>query len=89
MDPCLTAEISAPVWSPSSITVDHGATATAAFLVPSDTVDTATGLSGYCGTRNYVITDNSDASILWASVDTTTVSGSVTLTIDPASTLLL
>ena len=88
-NPCLTASIGTAVFDPTSITVVHGSTATAAYTVPNDSVDTSTGLTGgtYCGTRSYAIVNNADDSSVaaYATVDTSTTSGSVTLTIDSSN----
>jgi hypothetical protein len=81
VNPCLTAAISAASFSPASIQVTHGSVGTAAYTVAADAVDTATGVTGYCGTRSYTV-DDAGSSIAWATVDTTTTTGSVTLTVN-------
>ena len=85
VNPCLDATIEAGSFTPTSLTVDYGTSASAAYPVPNDTVDTATGLAAgtYCGPRVYTVVDDSDESALaWASVDATTTPGSVTVTVD-------
>ena len=62
----------AAVWDPTEIDVQHGAQATAFFIVGRDSVDDSTGIFGYCGARIYTLTDINDAVVDWASFNTTT-----------------
>ena len=84
---CKTTTIGDITFSPSSITVTDGSTATAEFTVPVDGVDTANGLTNLCGTKVYAIKQNSDNAAVstWAAItDSAVTTGSKTLTIDPS-----
>ena len=85
-NPCKTTSLGSITFSPSSISVTDGSTATSEFTVPTDAVDTSTGITGLCGTKNYEIKDSSDNVITtWAAItDSSVTSGSKTLTIDPS-----
>jgi hypothetical protein len=86
-NPCKTTSVGSITFSPSSITVTDGSTATSEFSVPTDGVDTSAGLTGLCGTKSYAITDSSAAAVSgWAVItDSTVTSGDKTLTIDPSA----
>ena len=85
-NPCTSTTISDPTFSPASITVADGSTATAEFTVPGDGVDTSNSLTDLCGVKNYAITDSNGASVsTWAAItDSSVTTGSKTLTIDPS-----
>ena len=85
-DPCPSATVSSITFSPSSITVTDGSTATSEFAIPGDSVDTsAAPLTGLCGTKTYEIKDSSNNVITtWATItDSSVTSGGKTLTINP------
>ena len=85
-NPCKATTIESITFSPTSISVYDGQTATADYVIPGDGVDTANSLSGLCGDKVYTIVDNSDDSAIsgWAAITTSTTLGSMTLTIDPS-----
>ena len=52
--------------------------------MPGDTVDTANGLSGLCGTRTYTVKEGLTTITTWAKIqESTSVSGGMELIIDP------
>ena len=52
--------------------------------MPGDTVDTANGLSGLCGTRTYTVKEGGTTITTWAKIqESTSVSGGMELKIDP------
>ena len=85
-NPCPTTTVAAITFSPSSITVTDGSTATSEFVIPSDGVDDAAAPLKYlCGTKNYEIKDSSNNVITtWAAITDSSTEGSKTLTIDPS-----
>lgn len=86
-NPCPTTTVAAITFSPSSITVEDGSTATSEFVIPSDAVDDAASPLQYlCGTKTYAITDSNGAAVsTWAVITDSATEGSKTLTITPGS----
>ena len=84
-NPCPSTTVAAITFSPSSITVTDGSTATSEFVIPTDDVDTAASPLKYlCGTKTYTIKDSSNNVITtWAAITDSSTDGSKTLTIDP------
>ena len=67
-NPCLAATISAITFNPTSITVTDGATARAEFSIPTDSVDTANGITGLCGTKTYTVKDGATVITTYAKI---------------------
>ena len=86
-NPCKTTTITGLTFSPTTISVYDGSTATAEFDIPGDGVDTSNGLSDLCGTKVYAIADNSDGTAIsnWATIiDSTNNNGKKMIQIDPS-----
>jgi hypothetical protein len=67
-NPCLAATITAITFNPTSLTVTDGATGRAEFSIPTDTVDTANGITGLCGTKTYTVKDGSTTITTYAKI---------------------
>lgn len=95
-DPCTTATINSLVYSPTSVSVTDGASTTATFTVPTNSVmDTHSDPALLCGETSFAIYKDNDgtdtiipANAEWA-VLSGPVSGTYTITVDTTKDLTL
>ena len=69
VDPCITANIEQITFSQSPLKVDKDQTAQFPFTAPRNDVEIAKVSTGWCGAKEYFLTDASTgAALAWASI---------------------